>query len=179
MAEKNTQNIAKDKGDNKMREIRIEKIILNCGGVDDKLEKEARLIGVISGRKIVQIKSDRRIPAFGVRPGLKVGCMVTIRGEKANELLKKLFKAVENQLKRKQIAENHFSFGIPEYIEIPGMEYQRDIGIMGLEATVVFCRPGKRITRKKAKPGKLPKKQHVSSEEIAEFMEKNFNVNIK
>ncbi|MBI2047316.1 50S ribosomal protein L5 [Candidatus Pacearchaeota archaeon] len=163
----------------KMNEIKLEKVILNSGGIDDKLEKEAKLLEIISGRKVVKTESRRRIPSLGVRPGLKVGCRVTIRGEKAHELLKRLLGAVENQLKRKHIKENHFSFGIPEYIEIPGMEYQRDVGILGLDVTVVFCRAGKRVVYRRIRTGRLPKKQHVTENEIVEFMQKNFNTNIK
>ena len=40
-------------------------------------------------------------------------------------------------------------FGIPEYINIPGIEYDPDIGIIGLEACVTLERPGFRIKKKK------------------------------
>jgi len=59
-------------------------------------------------------------------------------------------------------------------IEIPGIEYQRDIGIMGLDVTVVFKRAGKRIRLKKIKKGKIPNRQKISKEEIIKFMEDNF-----
>ena len=81
---------------------------------------------------------------------------------------------VDNILKKKQISENNFSFGIKEYIEIPGVEYQRDIGIMGFDVTVVFKRTGKRVKSKKIKKGKLPKRQRISKEEIIKFMEEKF-----
>ena len=163
----------------KLNEIRIEKVILNSGGTQDKLEKEVKLLEIISGRKVVKTESRRRIPSLGVRPGLEGGCRVTIRGKGTYELLKRLLGAVENQLKKKCFKENHFSFGIAEYIEIPGMEYQRDVGILGLDVTVVFCRAGKRVVYRRIKTGRLPKKQHVTENEIVEFMQKTFNTNIK
>ncbi len=83
--------------------------------------------------------------------------------------------AENNTLKRKQISENTFSFGIKEYIEIPGVEYQRDIGIRGLDVTVTFKKSGKRVKLKKIKKGKFPKRQRVSKEEIIKFMEEKFN----
>ena len=73
-----------------------------------------------------------------------------------------------------QVSENHFSFGIKEYIEIPGTEYQRDIGIRGFNVTVVFARPGMRVKIKKIKSGKVSKKQYVPREEIIKFMEDGF-----
>ena len=104
--------------------------------------------------------------------------MVTLRKD-YTDLLKKMFVTIDNVLKKKQVKENHFSFGIKEYIEIPGIEYQREIGIMGFDVTIVFTKPGKRVKLKKAKQGKIPKKQKVSKEEIIKFMEENFQLKFK
>jgi len=161
---------------NPMKEIRLEKVVLNCGGSGDKLEKAVKLLGIITGRKIKEVKSTKRIPSFGVRPGLKTGCMVTIREKGKLELLKMLLAAVNNRLNKEQIKDNHFSFGIKEYLEIPEMEYQRDIGILGLDVTAVFCRAGKRVKFKKRKWGKLPKKQNVTADEIIEYLQNKLGV---
>ena len=74
---------------------------------------------------------------------------------------------------------NGFSFGVKEYIEIPGVEYQREIGIMGLDVTVVFKRAGRRIRIKKIKSGKIPKRQVITKEEIIRFMQNKFNTRFK
>ena len=116
---------------------------------------------------------------MGVRPGLKTGCLVTIRGKEKFDLLKRLFGAVNNKIKKKQIKENHFSFGIKEYLEIPDMEYQRDMGIIGLDVTATFNRSGKRVKLKKIKSGKIPKKMGVSPEEITVFLKNKFGVEIE
>jgi large subunit ribosomal protein L5 len=165
------QKVSKsNKMDNPMRTLRLEKVVLNCGGVEDKLVRSAKLLGILTNRKIKEIISSKRIPAFGVRPGLKTGCMVTIRGEEAKILLKRLFGAVNNKIKKKRIADNHVSFGIKEYLEIPDMEYQRDIGVIGLDVTAVFKRAGKRIQERKIQTAALPKRQAVTPEEIASYL---------
>jgi large subunit ribosomal protein L5 len=164
----------KSKKENPMRKIRMEKVVLSCGAVGDDLEKSKKLLEFLSGMKPQVIASTKRIPTFSVRPGLEVGTRVTLRGEKAVELLRKLLGGVDNLLRKKQVAENGFSFGIREYIEIPGFEYQREIGIRGLNITVVFTRAGFRISRVKRKSGRLPKKQRISPEEIIKYMEDNF-----
>lgn len=162
---------------NIMKQIKLEKLVLNCGAVEDKLTRSIKLLGLLaSGRKIKEITSTKRIPTFGVRPGLKTGCMVTIRGEEAGKLLKRLFGAVNNKIKRKKIRSNTFSFGIKEYLEIPDMEYQRDVGIIGLDVTAVFKRAGKRVAFKKIKQGRLPEKQHVTQEEIVEYLTNKLGV---
>ena len=164
---------------NKMQEIEIEKIMLSAGGVGDNLEKSFKLLGIVSGKTPVKAKSKKRIPAFGIRPGLEIGCKVTLRGKEGEELLKRLLETIDNQLKEKQFSDETFSFGISEYIEIPGVEYQRDIGIIGFSVTVAFKRKGKRVSRRKIKPGKIPRRHYVKKQEIIEFMEKNFNVEIE
>lgn len=166
----------KNKKDNQniMKEIKIEKIILGIGGIGDKLEKGVKLLKFLTNRTPCKRKSSKRIPELGVKPGLFVGAIVTIRKD-IDGILKKLLSSVDNTLKRSQIAENGFSFGIKEYIEIPGTEYQRDIGIMGLDVTIVFKRTGKRIILKKIKRSKVPKRHQISKDEIIKFMEEKFN----
>ena len=159
---------------NPMQEIRIEKIILSVGGKDKELEKSKKLIEFISGKTPQKIASRKRIPDFGVSPGVFVGARVTLRGEDASKLLGKLLGALNNTLSTDQVSDNHFSFGIKEYIEIPGVEYHREIGIRGFNVTVVFIRPGFRVKRKKIKSGKLPERQMISVDEIKKYMEEKF-----
>ena len=159
--------------ENAMRKIRIEKVVLNVSGIAEKLEKGFKLLSFITKRKPAKMKSNKRIPSLDVRPGLEVGAVVTIRKGK-EELLRRLLAAVDNFVKKRQMSENNFSFGIKEYLEIPGMEYQRDIGIAGLDVTVVFKRAGRRIRLKKIKKGKISKKQIITKEEIIKFMEEKF-----
>ena len=160
--------------ENPMRKIKIEKVLLSCGATSSDLEKAKKLLELISDMKAQIITSRKRIPDFGVRPGLEVGTRVTVRGKKALDLLRKLLGAKDNTLRKKQVSDNHFSFGIKEYIEIPEVEYQREIGIRGLNVTVDFVRAGLRVKRKKIKSGKVPKKQYIPKEEIIKFMEEAY-----
>ena len=158
---------------NPMTKVKIEKVVLNVGAIGDELDKGFRLLKLLSNGKPAKMKSKKRIPTLNVRPGLEVGAVVTLR-KNFPELLKKLLIAENNTFRKKQVSENNFSFGIKEYIEIPGMEYQRDIGIMGLDVTVVFKRTGRRVGLRKIKRGKVSKRQRVSPSEIIKFMEENF-----
>lgn len=163
--------------DNKMREIKIEKVVLNVGGTGDKLEKGVILLETVSGKKAIKVQATKRIPTWHVRPGLEVGTKVTLRGQDAEDMIVKLLPAIQNTLKEKQIKDNFVSFGIHEYIEIPGVEYIREVGIMGFEVTVVFSRAGKRIERKKTKTGKT-KRQVVTAKEIEDIFVNKFETKI-
>ncbi len=159
---------------NPMRQIKIEKIVLSTGGTGDELEKGTRLLKILTGRNPAKMRSRKRIPALGVRPKLEVGAVVTLR-ENLDDVLKKMLVTKDNTLRKSQISENCFSFGVKEYIEIPGTEYQRDIGIRGLDVTVVFKRAGRRVKLKKIKTGKIPKRNAINTEEIIKFMREKFN----
>ena len=164
---------------NPMRTVSIEKIIISAGATAENLVKAKKLLELLTGRKAQIIASTKRIPDFGVRPGLEVGTRVTLRGNSAMDMLRRVLGALENVLSKKQVAENHLSFGIKEYIEIPGIEYQRDIGIRGFNTTIVFTRPGLRVKRKKIKSGHVPRRQYVSKAEIIKYMEDNFKTTFK
>ena len=58
------------------------------------------------------------------------------------------------------------------------MEYNREIGILGFETTIVFSRKGKRVKIRKIKRGKFPKRQNVRSEEIKDYLIKHFKVEV-
>ncbi len=160
-----------------MRTPKIEKVILNVGGVGEKLEKGFILLQKFSGKKPIKIKAKKRIPTWGVRPGLELGTKVTIRGPDAEALIKRALPAIGNTIKEKQIRPNFVSFGIPEYIEIPGLEYIREVGIMGFEMTITFVRTGRRVGLKKVKRGKV-RRQDVTVEEITKIMEDKFKTKI-
>ncbi|MFA5953782.1 MAG: 50S ribosomal protein L5 [Candidatus Pacearchaeota archaeon] len=164
--------------ENIMRKLKIEKVVLSVSGIGDPLTKGYKLLELLTKRKPKKTTSRKRIPTLGVKPNLEIGAVVTIR-KNPEDILRKLLAAIENNLHKKQISENNFSFGIKEYIEIPGMEYQRDIGIMGFDVTVSFKRTGRRVKLRKIKKGRFPKKQMIPKEEIIKFMEENFQTKFK
>ena len=186
--ESESENVPDDKTEDKkmknknpMQEIEIEKMVLHCGGTEDKLEKSIKLLEMITGsNKIYVIKSTRRIPTFGISPGKKSGAKITIRNQsKIKELLERFFVSMDNELPKKQITTNQVCFGIPEYIEVPGLEYDRDIGITGFEVMLVFKRKGKSVKMRKIKRGKYPKRQGVSKDKIVNYMENKFSLEIE
>jgi len=93
MAEENKQNI--------MREIKIEKVVLNIGGTAENLEKGVKLLKMLTGRKPAKMRSKKRIPSLGVRPGLEVGAVVTLRKGKMEFLKKMQMRLLKKLSKRK------------------------------------------------------------------------------
>ena len=166
---------------NKMREIRIEKVTLNIGAGKEqsRLDKGIILLKSITGIEPIKTYTNKRIPEWGLRPGLPIGCKLTLRKNKAIELLKRFFEAKDNSLKISQLDNNgNISFGIHEYIDIPGIKYDPKIGIMGLEVCITLGRQGYRIKRRRIARRKISNKHIIKKEEAIEYIKKNFNVNV-
>lgn len=164
--------------ENTMQHIKMSKLTLNIGAGEpgDKLNKALRLLETISHAKPVKTKTKKRIPTWGIRPGLAIGAKVTLRGKKAEELLKTLLKALDSKLPATKFdACGNFSFGIKEYIDIPGIEYEPSIGILGLEAAVTLTRPGFRIAHR-LKKSKIGSRHRITQEQAIAFMKEKFNI---
>jgi large subunit ribosomal protein L5 len=166
---------------NTMRQISVEKVTLNIGAGKDqtKLEKGMKLINSIAGYKPVKTFTKKRIQEWGLRPGLPIGCKLTLRKKEALELLKRLFEAKDNQLQESNLDdEGNISFGINEYIDVPGVKYDPEIGIMGFQVCITLRRNGFRIKHRALKRRAIPKKHRIKKEESIEFMKNTFNLKI-
>lgn len=168
--------------ENPNQKIRVAKVTINIGtgGPGDKMGKAEKLLTLITGQKPVQTKTMKRIPTWGVRPNLAVGCKVTVRNKNAEELLKRLLQAVDLKLSRRKFDKaGNFAFGIAEYINIPGVNYDISIGIIGLEAAVTLERAGYRIKRRKIGKLKVGKRQRITQDEAIQFMKSEFDLKIE
>jgi large subunit ribosomal protein L5 len=166
---------------NQMQQVKIEKLTLNIGAGKDqaKLDKGILLIKAITGIDPIKTVTSKRIPGWGLRPGLPIGCKLTLRKNKAIEILTRLLEAKDKLLKNSQFdAQGNISFGIHEYIDIPGVEYDPKIGILGLQVCISLERAGFRVKRRRLEPKKIPKKHQISKEEAVQFMAKKFGVSI-
>ncbi len=166
---------------NVMQSVKIAKITLNIGfgKSEDMLKKALKLLGKISPVKPIKTVTQKRIPGWNLRPGLAIGAKATIRKDTV-EILKRLLAAKNNiLLERNFDAQGNFSFGIPEYIDIPGLEYDPELKIMGLEVAVTLQRPGFRLKMRKVNPRKIGKSHLITKEDAKEFATKELGVTIE
>lgn len=72
-----------NKKDNVMRNIDIEKLIINCSVCKpgDKLTRAAKVLKDLSSQESVINKARITISSFSIRRGEKIICHVTIRGD--------------------------------------------------------------------------------------------------
>ena len=139
-----------------------------------------KLLKNLTGIEPVKTITTKRIPTWGVRPGLPIGCKITLRGKKAEEVLKRLLIAKENRLKENCYDDNGtVSFGIREYIDVPGLEYDTAIGIIGFQACVTLSRPGYRIKKRKNKNAKIGKTHLVKKQDAIDYFKTEFKLSME
>jgi len=165
--------------ENPMREIRVEKITLNigCGTDKNKLERAKKLLGILSDQKVIITLSKKR-STFGVPKRKPIGVKVTMRKENSLKFLRDVFTAVDNELKESQVNDGNFSIGIKEYIDLPDVQYDPEVGIIGFDVSVTLERPGFRVMKRKINKCKIGKKHKITKVETIDWLKKNFGVKI-
>jgi large subunit ribosomal protein L11e len=172
---KKTEEKSSKKVMNKMREIVIEKLILNIGvgASGDKMTKAIKVLKDLTGQDPVTTRAKYTIRSFSIRRNEEIGTHVTVRGSKALELLKLGLKVKDNELKKKNFSNTgNFGFGINEHIDL-GIKYDPNTGIYGMDFYAVLKRKGLRVTQRKRASSRLGNFNRVKQEDAQKwFVEK-------
>jgi len=177
---KSEQNFEAD-WKNTMRFPYLEKIVLNIGvGTGgEELERASQVLEDLTKQKPVRRLAKKSVKEWGIRQGGPIGVMVTVRGEAAIRLLKRLLIVYNNRILRRSFDDyGNFSFGIDEHISIPGVEYDSTIGIWGLNMSGRIVRKGMRVRTRRKKRTKIKKDHYVKREETQYFLKKFFKARI-
>jgi large subunit ribosomal protein L5 len=166
---------------NVMKEIRLEKVVLNMGlgKSGDAVEIAKKALGQISGRTVNDRPAKKAIRDWGVRKGEPIGAAVTIRGNDGKELLKRLLESKGNKVNGRSFDNmGNLSFGILEHIDIPGIKYDPKIGILGLNVTVRLVRPGFSITTRSKHKASVGKNHRITPDEAKAYLTKEFGASV-
>ncbi|MFH1439899.1 MAG: 50S ribosomal protein L5 [Candidatus Woesearchaeota archaeon] len=167
---------------NPNRKIKIEKITLNIGAGKDQglLDKGVKLIKYVTGIEPMKTKTTKRIPAWGLRPGLPIGCKLTLRGKNMRDFVVRFLKAKNNILKLNNFdADGNIAFGVEEYIDVPGVKYNPELGLMGFQVCFTVSRNGYRVKNRKIKKKSISLKHKVTKEESVEFIKSEFGIKVE
>ena len=128
---------------------KIEKIVLNMGVGEVKdnakaLDNAMRDMGIIAGQKPVATVSRKSIANFKLREGMKIGCKVTLRGERMYQFLDKLISIDLPRVRDfRGISPNSFdghgnyAMGIKEQLMFPEIDYDKIDKIRGMDIIIV------------------------------------------
>ena len=127
---------------------KIEKIVLNMGVGETKdnpkaLESAMRDMGIIAGQKPIATVASKSVAAFKLREGMKIGCKVTLRGERMYYFLDKLISIALPRVRDfRGINPNSFdghgnyAMGIKEQLMFPEIDYDKIEKLRGMNIAI-------------------------------------------
>jgi large subunit ribosomal protein L5 len=134
---------------NVMEVPRIEKVVINMGLGEaiqniKVLESAVDELSRLTGQKAVITKAKKSIATFKLREGMPIGCMVTLRRDRAYEFLDRLinvalprvrdFKGVSSKAFD---GRGNYTLGIREQIIFPEIDLDKIDKVKGLNVTIV------------------------------------------
>jgi large subunit ribosomal protein L5 len=136
-----------------MQAPRLLKIVINMGtGNPDKdpkhLENSMRDLALIAGQRPVPTVAKKAIANFKLREGMKIGCKVTLRGDRAFHFLDRLCTVVLPRIRDFQglspksfDGRGNYALGLKEQLVFPEIPYDTFDRIRGMD--IVICTSAK------------------------------------
>jgi large subunit ribosomal protein L5 len=164
-----------------MKAPKIEKIIVHMG-VGESGEHLVNAEGImkeITGQTVVRTYAKKTLPAFGIKKSEPIGCKVTLRGIDAEKFLQTVLSIVDKKLSSSQFDKNgNVTFGIEEHTDFPGMIYDPNIGVFGMDINVVVNRPGYRISKRRISERRIPSAHRITKDDTISFFKEIFFVEV-
>ena len=164
-----------------MKDLHVEKVVVNIGvgEAGERLAKAEKVLEMVTKQKPVETLSKTVNRDLGIREGMPLGCKVTLRGDAAVDFVKQALSIREMRVPEYSFdQEGNMSFGISDYTDFEGMKYDPEIGIFGMDISVVLRRPGNRITQRALLKRRIPKSHRVDRDEAIQYMKDNFQVQV-
>lgn len=135
--------------DNPMRVPKLEKIVLNVGlGEAPKnpklLDSIVEELGAITGQRPVVTRARKSISNFGLREGMSIGAMVTLRGARMYEFLDRLINVAIPRIRdfrgvpsRSFDGRGNYTLGVKEQMIFPEIDYDKVQKVHGMDIVMV------------------------------------------
>ena len=138
---------------NVMEIPRVEKVVVNMGIGEaiqniKLLESAVEELGMITGQKPVITKAKKSIAGFKLREDMPIGCMVTLRRERAYEFLDRLINIALPRVRdfkgvspKAFDGRGNYTLGVREQIIFPEIDLEKIAKIGGLNISIVTSAP--------------------------------------
>ncbi len=134
---------------NVMQVPKLDKIVVNMGVGEAKenaklLESAMKDLEIITGQKPIMTTAKKSIANFKIREGMKIGCKVTLRGDRMYEFLDRLVNLSLPRVRDfRGVNPNSFdgrgnyALGIREQLIFPEIEYDKIDKTRGMDVIIV------------------------------------------
>ncbi|MDR9755177.1 MAG: 50S ribosomal protein L5 [Thermacetogeniaceae bacterium] len=128
---------------------KLEKVVVNMGvgeAVQNPKALEAAVndMQVITGQKPIITTATKSIAAFKLRAGMKIGCKVTLRGDRMYDFVEKLINIVLPRVRdfrgvspKSFDGRGNYTLGLREQVIFPEIDYDKIDKVRGMDITVV------------------------------------------
>jgi large subunit ribosomal protein L5 len=167
--------------ENLMLTPKIDKVVVNLsvGKSGEPLERAVKVLEELTGQTPCRRKAKQSIRDFGIRQGESIACIVTLRKQVALDFLDRVLPVIDRKIAGTSFdRQGNFSFGIKEHIEIKGVKYDPDVGILGMDVCVSMVRPGYRIKNRRREKGRIGSGHVLTPEESMAFAKNTLKVEI-
>jgi len=132
-----------------MQVPKLDKIVINMGtGAGDKdpkhLENSVRDMTLIAGQKPIVTTAKKAVSNFKVREGMKIGCKVTLRGDRMYHFFDRLVTVVLPRIRDFQgvspksfDGRGNYAMGLKEQLVFPEISYDTFDRIRGMD--IIIC----------------------------------------
>jgi large subunit ribosomal protein L5 len=133
---------------NVMQVPKLDKVVINMGvgtAVQEPktLDGAVRDLSTITGQKPVVTRAKRSIAAFKIREGMRIGCKVTLRGDRMYDFLDKLFNVTLPRVRdfggispNSFDGRGNFAMGMREQLTFPEIEYDKVDRTRGMDIII-------------------------------------------
>jgi len=132
---------------------KVQKIVVNRGVGEavsnpKALENTVEELQLITGQKPVVTKAKKSIASFKLRTGMKIGCLVTLRGQKMYDFLAKLINVALPRIRdfkgvnpKGFDGRGNYNLGFREQLIFPEISYDKVDKVRGMNVTIVTTAP--------------------------------------
>ena len=134
---------------NIMQVPKLEKVVVNVG-VGEAIQNSKTLdaavsdVATVTGQRPVITKAKKSIAAFKLRQGMKIGCKVTLRGDRMYHFVDKLFSVALPRVRdfrgvspKSFDGRGNYSMGIREQLIFPEIDYDKIDKVRGMDIIFV------------------------------------------
>lgn len=169
----------KAKKNNVMRKPFIAKVVVNMslGVGGEKLSKAKTVLETLTGQKPVEVTAKAANRDFNLHKGEAMGCKVTLRGQPAIDFVKRALDVKDHKIPASSVdAGGNVSFGIDEHIQIPGVRYEPELGIFGMDICICPERPGIRVSRRRHARHRIPRRHRTTPDETRALLTQELGI---